>query len=354
MVDSASQGQARNEQPATVPAADPMDVSSAARLLAQRRSDLRTQAAPTEEATGGTPPEVDKVSAGLEDSGDSPEPDQEASSEEQAEPETTEPVTDDDAVLELDGAEIPLSEIRQWRDGAMRAEDYQRKTQAISQSQAAIAAQEQELTKFGQYVERVFHAQIGAAVHGLEAYRNVDWGKLAETDPAKYNATKAKFEVAKGRWEQINRDRQQFLAEYDGQVQRSIALRAEAALPEIRQRIKGWNNAMYNERMEFVSQTYRVPTEFVAKLTDPWLWEMANDAFAYRKGQALPKLAAKVVRKSPKVSPRPGAAAPAPITAEKRAQEGATRVSTLSGSKQLTAAADILTQRRLKATTRTR
>lgn len=312
---AAPQGQARNAQPATVPALpdQSIDVSEAARLLAQRRSALRSQQAPpepqaTNEPEVETEDEGQVEESGLESQVDDQVDAQEATAEaDDAEPAETEEAADDEAYLVLDGAEIPLAEVRQWRDGAMRADDYQRKTQALSQAQSAIQHQEQELSKFGQYIERLYQSQISAVQSSLERFRNVDWGGLAEKDPAKYTATKAQFEVAKGRWEAVNRDRQQFLSEYDSQVQKSIAMRAEAAIPEIRQRIRGWNNAMYNERMDFVSKTYRVPAEFVAKLTDPWLWEVVNDAYHFRKGKELPKTAAKIVKRSPAVTPRPSA-----------------------------------------------
>ena len=49
----------------------------------------------------------------------------------------------------------------------------------------------------------------------------------------------------------------------------ALRLRAQAALPEIKSRIKGWNDAMYAERSDFLVERYGFDRGMVNRITDP-------------------------------------------------------------------------------------
>lgn len=308
-MDPNPQVQARNVQTSEIPQpVGEVSLSDAARLLAQRRSELRQQQAPTDEPSepAGEPAEeiqqeeaetlAEEVTEPAAETEPAPEGDA-AEPEEAAQPE------DDDALLVLDGEEIPLKDVRQWREGAMRAEDYQRKTQALAQSAQAISAMEQDLTRFGNVMAMTYQKQSAAIVKRLQQYGQLNWEALAEKDPNQYRAQRARFEATKTRYEGLQRDFQGFLAEYDRTTQQSIAMRAQAALPEIKQRIRGWNDGVYAERRTFLSETYRgADPSVINKITDPWFWELVNDAHTYRKGKEIPKKAAKIVKRTPGVN----------------------------------------------------
>lgn len=350
MNEPAVQVQARNAQTSgqpAAPAAPSLSVSDAARLMSQRRSELRQQQAPTEPQAQRQPaPEMDAEAqesseeefAGSVESGDAFAEDQ---------PQDGSELLDDDAILSLDGEEIAIKDIRSWREGAMRADDYQRKTQAAAQTQQAMTAMEQELNRFAHGMNRVYESQVSAVVNQVKEFGKVDWGKLAESNPNQYNSMKAKFEVARSRMEATQGQWQSFLKEYEDLSHRAIDMKAKAALPQIKQRIRGWNDGMYAERASFLIESYGADKGVVGKVTDPWFWELANDAYNYRKGRGLPDRAQKIVRRSAAQTPRAGGVAK--VTGQQKAitvAEQNLRTASRESDKQ-NAAVELLRARRL-------
>lgn len=274
--------------------------SDATRLLAARRSELRQQNAPTgpEADAGSAPDEIESIEADEVETealaGDEPadeltdETEGLAPDEGNEQPED-EAAVSDDAVLLLDGDEITIGEIKQWREGAMRQADYQRKTQVLSQKAEAITQLEERLNGFSHAINRDFQSRMEAAARALKPFSEIDWAKLAETNPAQYNAQKVKFEQARAAAMGVQQQWNGFLQEYEQIAQQTLQMRAKAALPEIKQRIKGWDDAMYAERLSFVKDTYGAEPAVLTKVVDPWFWELANDAHKYRQGKALPE-----------------------------------------------------------------
>ena len=56
----------------------------------------------------------------------------------------------------------------------------------------------------------------------------------------------------------------------------ALKLRAQAALPEIKSRIKGWNDAMYAERSDFLVERYGFDRGMVNRITDPQFWGVGS------------------------------------------------------------------------------
>lgn len=325
-------------------------VSEAARLLAQRRSALRQQQAPTDQLESEGPDEQDieleGESGALEEVDGPAEGDEEGALDSAAEASDLPEELGDDAVIEFEGEQIPLRDIKAWREGAMRSDDYQRKTQVVAQQQQVLASLEQDLSQFAHGVNRFFQAQATPHVKVLKRFEETDWSELASKDPQKFQAEQARFTAAKAKFEQLNREWQGFLSEYQALSQRALAARAQAALPEIRLRIKGWNDAMYAERSDFLVEKYRADRNIISKVTDPWFWEMANDAFNYRKGLEMPKGAKKIVPRSPTATPRAGAAQRVPQQKQAMAQAVKKVINARGSTTQTQAAVDLLRLRR--------
>lgn len=281
--------QARNVQSSGPQQPASISLSEAARLLAERRSALRQQPAPTPQTgdEGSAPPETDEVEgeAQVEDQpeGEVAEAELQPDGEEQAAEEAT---YGDDAVLDLDGEEVSLGEIKKWREGAMRQEDYQRKTQVLSQKMQAVTAVEERLNAFSHAINRDFQMRMEAVQRGMQQFREIDWVKLA-ANPAEYNQKKVMFEQARAAEAALKQQWTSFLQEYERVSQETLEQRARAAIPELRSRIKGWDDAVYTERYNFAKDTYGADPAVLAKVVDPWFWEMANDAYLYRAGKKL-------------------------------------------------------------------
>lgn len=286
--------QARNAQ-SSDPTPRPVSItaSEAARLLAARRSELRQQNAPTApEPVAGRAPAPDTETFEAEAVEDSAAEDFDETAE--LAPDGDEQSTDDegtygdDAVLDLDGEEVSLKEIKEWREGQLRQADYQRKTQVLAQKAEAIGQLEERLNSFSHAINRDFQMRMEQAARAMRPFAEIDWAKLAGENPAQYNQKRVQFSQAQAAAMEQQQRWQAFVQEYQQLSQQALQMKAQAALPELKTRIKGWNDALYAERMSFVNDTYAADKATVSKVTDPWFWEMVNDAYLYRKGKSLP------------------------------------------------------------------
>jgi hypothetical protein len=178
-----------------------------------------------------------------------------------------------EAVL-LDGEEIPLDQIKSWREGAMRQEDYSRKTQVLAQQTQSISEMENRLNSFAHAMNRQFMATQQELSAGLEKYSKVDWVRLAQSDPAKYNAAKAAFDAEQTTFRQKQEQWNGFLQEFDTLGKETLKMRAQAALPEIKSRVKGWSDAKYAELSGFAVETYGYDPSVVNRITDPQFWDV--------------------------------------------------------------------------------
>lgn len=323
-----------------------MSPSDAARVLAERRTALREAAAqaqqpaqvPTEEAVSEQP---------LEDSPDADGQREVEGTEAVADLDSTEqPETQADGaveVLDLDGEEVPLSQIKEWRDGAMRQEDYTRKTQVLTQQSKSISELENRINSYAHAMNKQFQAQQQELAAGLQRFQSVDWVKLAQADPAKYTAAKAAFDAHQGEFQRKQQQWNEWVQEHDALGNEALRLRAQAALPEIKARVKGWNDAMYAERSDFLVDRYGFDRNMVNRITDPQFWELAHDAYTYRK--AAPTAKAKVKR-TPTITPRSTSGA-APKMKQREADKSTMQaIQNTSGRSQMESAAALLASRR--------
>lgn len=327
-----------------------MSPSDAARILAERRTALRNEAAtqaqqippqdPAEEVIDDQPlPESLDADGQPVTEGTEADPDLDSSEQPDE--------TDEGAVevIDLDGEEIPLSQIKDWRDGAMRQEDYTRKTQVLTQQTKAISELEQRVNSYAHAMNQQFQQNTQELSAGLQRFQSVDWVKLAQADPAKYTAAKAAFDAQQGEFQRKQSQWQQWVQQHDELAQESLRLRAQAALPEIKSRVKGWNDAMYAERSEFLVEKYGFDRGTVNRITDPQFWEMANDAFTYRKGASTPTIKAKVKR-TPTKTPSSSVGAAPKMRQKVAEQTNLQAIQTSSGRSQLEGAAALLASRR--------
>jgi hypothetical protein len=204
---------------------------------------------------------------------------------------------------------------------------------------------ESRINAFAHAMNRQFMAQQQEAAAGLQRYQKVDWVKLAQADPAKYNAAKAAFDAEQTAFQRKQAEWNGFLQEFDNLSQQTIAMRAQAALPEIKSRIKGWNDAKYAELSNFVVERYGFSRDMVNKITDPQFWEMANDAETYRKGKSVKTTPAKVVR-APKITTRTTSGVNPKAVQQRQSNAVLDAARAQTGTKQVGTLADVLRARR--------
>lgn len=345
---------AESSSPVSPPAT--MSLKDAAAMLARRRNEVRQQGAPEAENNGPAPkarevpeveeetpeglPETDETEQEPVAEGDEGEPAEEL---EASDDETTDDL--EDAVFEIDGEQIPVKDVLEWRENGLRAEDYQRKTQVLAQQQQAVSAMGQDIDKFAHGLRRMFESQLSGLATQVRQFETVDWNALA-SNPQQYQTAKARYDVAKGNLQRAQEVFQQFLGEYDELSDRAVRMKAQAALPEIKAKIKGWNDALYAERSKFAIDEYGADPAVINKVTDSWFWVMLNDAYTYRQGAKLPTNAKKIVKKSPAKTPRPGAGRPPPARPEAAAEAIAAKATSASPREQVNLAVKLLQHRR--------
>jgi len=250
-------------------------VPDTAESVTEEISDIDDQ--PLEEESADTE-SVEEVTEETEDDLESPV-DDDADQPENA--------TEEPELYEIEGEEVSLDTIKEWREGGMRQDDYSRKTQVLAQQTQAVGSIEKKLNQFAHASAQMHKGRLSKIEGALKQYQSVDWAKLASDDQQKFTVHKEQFEQLKNQYAGEQRQFAGFLKEFNTLSEQSTAKKAEAAYPEIKQRIKGWNEGRYHELREFLSSKLGADAAQVNQITDPWFWELANDAFTYRSGKTL-------------------------------------------------------------------
>lgn len=95
--------------------------------------------------------------------------------------------------LDLDGKEVDLDEVRQWRDGHLMQADYTRKTQELADERKALKSQSEEIQGLKATLSDS-QAELQALVEEDEA---VNWAELKEYEPEEYIRLKEKADKRK-------------------------------------------------------------------------------------------------------------------------------------------------------------
>lgn len=177
---------------------------------------------------------------------------------------------DDDAVvLTLDGEKLTRRDVR---DGLLRAADYTRKTQALSEKRRTVEEMEK---KYAFNLGRMENAMVA------EVERMKPTAELARQNPAEYAAQKAMYEEAVGQLRAFQREGEELMSTVQRRVE---AERAEAAAHTnevLRGRIPGWSNALYYELLNYAVAELGVPKENALSQTDPYFFVLLHKARAY-------------------------------------------------------------------------
>ena len=95
--------------------------------------------------------------------------------------------------LELDGKDVDLDEVREWREGHMKEKDYRQKTMALADERKAVESQQKDLAdKLNEA-----HSLIAELQGLVDVDDDIDWNELRETDPDEYINLKEKADKRK-------------------------------------------------------------------------------------------------------------------------------------------------------------
>lgn len=210
-------------------------------------------------------------------------------------------------LVKPDGTEEKEVTLDELRLGYMRQDDYQRKTQEISQTkkQAQEEAQravaevrtrvEQELKAMDAFITNV----------ALPELNGVDWNALAQNDPAE-------FVRMSHRANQVRAAKEQVQAQLQATEQQRIAeeqQRLAQALPQAEERLKAkipnWSKEL-QAALFTTGKDIGFSEEELSRVYDPRFVELLHDAHQYRNAQKAQPIADKKVAVAPRVL-KPGA-----------------------------------------------
>ena len=234
------------------------------------------------------------------------------------EPENGQPENEyeDSDVVEIDGQEVSLAEIRDWRDGNMKDADYRQKTEHVAnlrkeveqqkyQNQKVLEGRTQDLDKVAQTYAFRLGEMVAQVNSELEQFQNIDWQELAKKDPLQYTAVKAQHDATMQKRQEVNGRTQQFMQQQQQVQQQMQQDQASAAQPELKRRMPEWNDSLYYRLIDFGAESYGFDRDTALNWTDPSTFECLRDAMLYREGKSIKTK--KSVRTSPRKTLKPRA-----------------------------------------------
>ena len=222
---------------------------------------------------------------------DDEEEESEDSEEEQPEDEDdSEPFAlADDSQITIDGETYSGEDIKNWKLGSMRQEDYTRKTQAVKEVQnRAETSEKQALAMLD-----ALNDNLAQSVKQLDSQTN--WDELKASDPAEYqNRAARRAELQKG----IDGIKQAADEMIKGVTQRQSEIKkaeAKEAVSYLKAHVDGWNNDLYSKVGEF-AVSRGMPREAFDDLTNPYVVEAFTELMRMKDLQkTVPKKKAKPV-----------------------------------------------------------
>lgn len=293
----------------------------------------------------------------VEDEGDEPEQEQDATaeddpealtgddehSEESDEVEAERQVQPSDVIFhDPEGNPVTADEAHR---GYLRQSDYTKKTQEIAQEREKVQQAFQQRDQERQVVAEHINMALNVIEPTLAEFRQLDWDKLASQNPTQYARAKAQYEQASERYlqlkqageEALQQDQQSRAAKFQQhlRVQDQVAKRLIPELadpkqaPQVKARLKAYlmKGAGYSEKE-------------AGQVSDARILNLANKALQFDLLQARNKnLRDKKVRKAPKAGMKPGSPK---SQAQRQEQARAEKMSKLKRSGKLEDAVDLL------------
>jgi hypothetical protein len=239
--------------------------------------------------------------------------------EEQAE--TEEETAELDLVeVEVDGESYRVPEA--LKDKIMLQADYTRKTQEVAEQRKQVEQMQMQLQQQAQIQQESLaeYAQLTALDNQIQAFNQVDWNALYDSDPAEF------VKLKETRRDLL--DNRQALANTIGTKQQQLAAQqretyikaVEEGQKVLAREIPNWNNELARNLNTLAVDKYGFTPEEVAQVIDPRVVKLLHDAYRFQKQQSNRPVAEKKVANLPKVS-KPGSPSAAKSVATSREAE---------------------------------
>lgn len=228
--------------------------------------------------------------------------------EDDADEASSETEDDDDLYVEIDGEEVSLAQLREWRSGGMKSKDYTRKTQELSEARREVEstriATQQELKALQD--ERA-QLQEAFASLAIDAEKEPNWVELAgKLTPQDYQKRQADWQQKQARKQQARQAHQALQAQHHSQIaQREMAAllhhKPEWADPARQEQVRG--------EMQAVGKKFGLTPDEIDGITDHRMF-LVLDRLAHLEAQAAETEKAKdvvskrVVKAAPRRNPK--------------------------------------------------
>lgn len=202
-------------------------------------------------------------------------------------------------LYEIDGEEVNLKDIREWKQGHLRQADYTKKTQALSDDRKQFATQKQQLDTSLQTLNGIVE---GLQQEILGDLNKVNWDELREFDTAGYLKQKEIVEQKKGRLAE--------LAKQHNDLVQAQAMQESAQLHQV----LGWGDQAKKDADIKTIQEYAKAKDMadsVGNVRDHKVMLALLDAAKYQSLQQKKPGILKQVKAAPKVVTKPSKHAPA-------------------------------------------
>jgi len=193
----------------------------------------------------------------------------------------------EESYFDIDGEEITLSQIREWKDGGLRMSDYTKKTTGLADTRKDLerksADYDASITALKSKVE-----ELDGFVREEEA--SINWDELADDDPAEYLKQQRKLDAKKLALQQA-KDQQA--------VQHEAKLAEESNI--LIGKMAGWSDTkvMNSEFQAAVDYAQNIGLDLTG-VSDHRLYMALVDASKYKAIDGKKAITAKKVRQAPK------------------------------------------------------
>ncbi|MBL4891468.1 MAG: hypothetical protein JKX91_06535 [Rhizobiaceae bacterium] len=205
-----------------------------------------------------------------------------------------------DGVYMIDGEEVTLTQIQDWKRGNLRESDYTRKTQDLATQRKVFEAKEAKISNREEKLNSLID-NLEQSIGDQES--SVDWDELMEDDPSQYLKLKAKIEKKQKSLDSAKADKDKATDD-----KKQLHLQEQRALipkllPEWMDS-KGGATDQMNEDLKVISD-YLGKNGFsdqeMNEIVDAKLWPVYLDAARFRALSDKKPAISKRVKNAPKV-----------------------------------------------------
>lgn len=237
----------------------------------------------------GAEPEPAPTEADTDDSADDYE---EIVEELEEETEEVHEELEEELFYEIDGEEVSLEQLKEWKNNGLMQSDYTRKTQALADERKTLEAMKAKIQEMeSAYNDKI--SEIDALIGNEEAA--IDWDELAEHDPSEYLRKQREIQAKKSKAKDAAQLKQQRKQErLTSESQKLLDANPTWSDPEVQKKEYGLAMKGLN------AHGFKDEDLLKDDLINHQLYIMANKAAKYDELQANKATAKKRVAKAPK------------------------------------------------------